>query len=104
MGQQGWGADGSVEGVLCANHVHVCPLLTSAWLEEWERKQRSRRGWSGPGGWGRVGESLGVAMCVLGQHISAGPLGCLWVPSDHPLEAFAYSLGVLSTPECPGGC
>lgn len=50
MGQQGWGADGSVEGVLCANHVHMCPLLTSAWLEEWERKQRSRRGWSGPGG------------------------------------------------------
>ena len=38
VGRQGQGADGSVEGVSCATHVHVCPLLTSAWLEERERK------------------------------------------------------------------
>lgn len=47
--ERGWdsraGADGSVEGVLCANHVHVCPLPTSAWLEEW----RGSRGVVGGG-------------------------------------------------------
>lgn len=38
MGRQGWGADGSAEGVSCATHVHMCPLLTSAWLEEREKE------------------------------------------------------------------
>ena len=37
-GRRGWGADGSAEGASCATHVHMCPLLTSAWLEEWEKE------------------------------------------------------------------
>ena len=53
----GWGADGSRGGVECATHVHTCPLLRSAWLEEWEREAEENGlwvVWAGGGGVGRV--------------------------------------------------
>lgn len=42
---RGWGAEGSQEGVECATHVHTCPLLRSAWLEEWEREAEENWLW-----------------------------------------------------------
>lgn len=69
----GWGAEGSQEGVECATHVHTCPLLRSAWLEEWEREAEEWVVWAGGSGVGRVYRCSCV--CVLGQHVNAGPLG-----------------------------
>lgn len=62
-GKAGQGGCRWLQGMECTMNVYTRPLLKSAWLGDWERKQRSCGGlvWSGLVG---GGESPGAAVCT----------------------------------------
>lgn len=60
----------------CATQVDTCPLLKSAWLEEWEKEAEKWLWLSGlVGGWEESRNSC-VCIYVTGQQVSADTPGC----------------------------